>query len=41
MTHFQENPRQTAGWKDGQTLFHRTLLATARGPTNSTAVDIN
>ena len=20
------------GWKDGQTLFYRTLLATARGP---------
>ena len=20
------------GWKDGQNLFHRTLLATTRGP---------
>ena len=31
--------QQTAGWKDGQTLFHRTLSATARGPTSTTAVD--
>ena len=23
---------RTDGWKDRQTLFHRTLLATARGP---------
>ena len=22
----------TEGWKDGQTLFYRTLLAEARGP---------
>ena len=22
----------TEGWKDGQTLFHRTLPSTARGP---------
>ena len=27
------------GQKDGQTLFHRTLLATAGGPTNTTAED--
>ena len=25
-------PRQTDGRKDGQTIFHRTLLATAGGP---------
>ena len=31
--------QQTAGWKDGQTLFYRTFLATARGPTSTTAVD--
>ena len=30
---------QTVGWKDGQTLFHMTLSATARGPTSTTAVD--
>ena len=41
MTQFHENPRQAAGWKDGQTLFPRILLATARGTTNTTAVDIN
>ena len=23
-------------WKDGQTLFHRTLPATAKGPTKNT-----
>ena len=28
-----------AGGKDGQTLFHRILLATARGLTSTTAVD--
>ena len=26
-------------WKNGQTLFHRTLLASARGPSRTTAVD--
>ena len=25
--------------KDGQTLFHRAMPATAGGPTNTTAVD--
>ena len=39
MIQFQEKKQQTAGWKDRQTLFHRTLLATARGPTSTTAVD--
>ena len=28
-----------AGRKDGQTLFHRILLATARGLTSTTAID--
>ena len=28
-----------AGRKDGETLFHRTLPATIRGPTSTTAVD--
>ena len=39
MIQFQENTQtdgrtegQTKGWKDGPTLFHRTLLATAGGP---------
>ena len=29
-------------WKDGRadTLFHRTLPATAKGPTSTTAVDL-
>ena len=36
---FQEKPQQTAGWKDGQTLFHRILLATGSSPTSTTAVD--
>ena len=31
MIKFQENPRKK-GWKGGQTLFHRTLPATAGGP---------
>ena len=39
MIQFPEIPRQTAGRKDGQTLFHRTLLASAGGPTSTTAVD--
>ena len=28
-----------AGWKNGQTLFHRTTVATAGSPTSITAVD--
>ena len=39
MTQFWEHAQQIAGWKDGQTLFHRTLLATARGPANTASVD--
>ena len=39
MIQFQEKKQQTAGWKDRQTLFHRTLLVTARGPTSTTAED--
>ena len=35
----QDLSQQTAGWKDGQTLFHMTLLDTAYGPTSTTAVD--
>ena len=31
MIKFQENA-WTEGWKDGQTLFYRTLPATAEGP---------
>ena len=31
MIQFKENA-QTDGWKDGQTLLYRTLLATAGGP---------
>ena len=36
---FQETPGQTAQWKDGQTLFHRTIATTTMGPTSTTAVD--
>ena len=32
-------PRQTEGWKNGVTLFYRTLLATTEGPTRTTAAD--
>ena len=39
MIQFQETTQTTAKWKDGQTLFHRTLTATARGPTSTTALD--
>ena len=28
-----------AGWKDRQTLFHRSFLAPTGGPTSTTAVD--
>ena len=38
-SHSKKTTQQTAGWKDCQTLFHGTLLATARGPTSTTAVD--
>ena len=33
---FQENI--WTGWKDKQTLFNRTFLATSGGPTSTTAV---
>ena len=39
MIQFQETPAQTTGWKHGKTIFHRTLLTTAGGPTSKTAVD--
>ena len=40
MIQFQEKkPRQTAGRKDGQTLFHKIFLATVGGPTSTTAVE--
>ena len=38
MIQFQENT-QMSGCKDGQTLFHRILPATARGLTSKTAVN--
>ena len=39
MNHFKKTPRQMSGGKDGQTLFHRILPATARGLTSKTAVN--
>ena len=40
MTQFQEKkPGQIAERKYRWILFHRTLLATARGPTSTTAID--
>ena len=40
MIQFKENARtdegRTEGWKDGQTLFYRTLSATAGGPVRKT-----
>ena len=41
MIDFQKNTQtdgRTKGWKDGQTIFYRTLPATAHGPTSTTAV---
>ena len=35
----KKTTQQTAGWKDGQTLFRETLPATARGLTSTTTVD--
>ena len=35
----KNTPRQRAGRKGGQTLFHRILLATARGLASTTAVE--
>ena len=43
MIQFQENAwteGQTEGLKDGQTLFHRTLLTTARGPKNRMTIKL-
>ena len=41
MIQFQENAHKEwkEGWKDGQTLYYRTLLATPRGATSTTAID--
>ena len=42
MIQSQENAqadRRTEGKKNEQTLFYRALLATARGPTSTIAVD--
>ena len=39
MIQLQENNWQMAGQKDEKTLFHTILLATAQGPTSTTAVD--
>ena len=41
MIQFQEKLGQIAGQKYGQTLFHRTLPATAGGLTSANAVDLN
>ena len=40
MIQFQENPHKEwkEGWKDGQTLYYRTLLATPRGATSTTTI---
>ena len=38
-SNFKKTNQQTVGWKDRQILFHRTLLATARGAKSTTAVD--
>ena len=35
----KKTPGQTAGRKDGESLFHRILLANAGGLTSTTAVD--
>ena len=34
-----DHPGNTAQRMDGQTLFHKTVSATPRGPTNTIAVD--
>ena len=39
MIQFQEKTWTNIGRKDRDTLFHRTLPATAGGPTSTTAVD--
>ena len=39
MTQFQENTQTERTRKDGQNLFHRTILATTEGPTNTIAVN--
>ena len=36
---FQKTPRQIAAQKDGQILFHRIYLATAKGLTSTAAVE--
>ena len=44
MTEFQENAwteERKDGQKDGRTLFHRTLPATARGPIRFQTSNIN
>ena len=37
----KKTPKQVTGGKDGQTVFHRILLATVGGLTDITAVDWN
>ena len=39
LSNSKKTPGQTAGQKDGQTLFQRTLLVTAGSPTMTTVVD--
>ena len=39
MIHSKKTPGQTAQWKNRQTLFYRTIPATAGGQTMTTAVD--
>ena len=36
----QEKNGRTEGWKDGQTLFYRTLPATARGSTRKSVQQV-
>ena len=39
LSNFKKTPRQMTQDKDGQTLFHRILLATTKGLTSTTPVD--
>ena len=39
MSNFKKTPRQISGGKDGQTLFHGILPATARGLASKTAIN--
>ena len=41
MIQFQETTGQKEEWKDGETLFHRTFLATAKVPKNISRILIH